>query len=95
MSLYSYRHRRLHPSGFERPPGSIDEIVIEPKKEWYAIKEVVWILREIPGMGRMTIQRRIDSKALKAQSTGGTHRAGRWRISYNALQDFIFNLERG
>lgn len=67
------------------------EIVIEPRKEWYSIKEAVAILN----LGRMTVQRHIYSGELKAWRIGGSARkAGRWRIPYKALQDFIRTLER-
>ena len=73
MSLYSY-HR-----------DAAGKIAIEPKQEWYSVKAAAGIL----GVGRMTVQRLIYSEELKAQSVGGVHRAGRWRVPYEALQDFL------
>ena len=86
MSIYADRTPRFHRTGYHRDAAG--KIAIEPKREWYSVKAVAGIL----GIGRMSIQRRIYSGELKAQKIGD---AGRWRIPYAVLQDFINTFERG
>lgn len=83
MSIYADRSQRFHRTGFHRDAAG--KIVIEPKKEWYSVKEAARILE----IGRMSVQRHIYSGELEAQKMGGVHRAGRWRVPYDALQDFL------
>lgn len=81
--IYSARHTRLHRTGFDADP--VGKITIEPTKDWYSHKEVERIL----GVKRMTVHRAIHSGALQAESIGGVYRAGKWRISHEALIAFI------
>ena len=73
MSLYSFHH------------DAAGQLVIEPKKDWYSIKEAARILT----ISEMSVFRAIRSKKLSAQPIGGVHKVGKWRIPYEALRDAL------
>lgn len=73
ISLYSFHHTV---SG---------ELVIEPKQEWYSLKQAALILQ----VSTVTVLRAIKANRLAAEAHGGIHKVGRWRISYESLRDAL------
>lgn len=65
-------------------------IIIKPRQDWYSLKQVESILEQ----KRMTVHRAVSSGALQAEKIGGVHHVGRWRVSYEALIEYIENGQK-
>ncbi len=78
-----FKDERLGEYGYHVGPKG--KVTIWPEKEEYRAKEVRLILT----VSHQTIHRAIHSGALKAQSIGGVHNAGKWLISHEALRAYI------